>query len=221
VYSSIFTTLYQDGLIPPLFSLAISRDISGPSGYLALGGLPDVDFTPDFTSTPILITTIAGYPKAFDFYTINIDSIVLNGSLLSGSGGDIEYIVDSGTTLNYFPTQFANMVNSQFSPPAEFNADFGAYVVDCNATTPELGIKINGTTFEINSLDLILLAGQDENGNDICISGIDDGGADLTEDVFILGDTFQKNVVTVFDVGAAELRFAARVNYTSNDPVKA
>lgn len=91
--------------------------------------------------------------------------------------------------------------------------------MDCNAKPPTHSVTINGTTFTINPLDMILLAGTDENGNDICITGIDDGGSDLEEDVFILGDTFQKNVVTVFDVGAVELRFAPNEFYSSNDNI--
>ena len=218
MYSPIFTTMYKDGLIPPLFSLAILRDISGPSGYLALGGVPPVDFVQDFTSTPILITTIEGYPKTYDFYTININGVILDGITVPGSGGNIQYIVDSGTTLNYFPTAVADAVNAAFVPPAVYSDNEGAYIVDCKAKAPSMGIKISGTTFWTNALDMILLAGTDEDGNDVCISGIDDGGNNTAEDVYILGDTFQKNVVSVFDVGAVELRFAAREFYPSNDP---
>lgn len=80
----------------PLFSLAILRDVSGDAGYLALGGVPPISFTQDFTSTPILVTKITGYPDTYDFYTINIDEVVLNGATVSGSGGTgIQYIVSS------------------------------------------------------------------------------------------------------------------------------
>lgn len=125
--------------------------------------------------------------------------------------------VDSGTTLNYYPTAIAEEVNAAFSPAATYSEDEGAYIVDCDATAPSHGITINGKTFYINALDMILDAGTDDEGNTICISGIVDGGSDSSEDLYILGDTFQKNVVTVFDIGATELRFAARENYTSND----
>lgn len=108
-------------------------------------------------------------------------------------------------------------MNAAFNPPAVYNANDGAYIVDCNATAPVHGITINGNTFYINPLDMILFAGTDANGNDVCISGIDDGGSDTAADVYVLGDTFQKNVVTVFDVGAGELRFAPHENYSSND----
>ena len=144
----------------------------------------------------------------------------MNGRTVSGSGGNIQYIVDSGTTLNYFPTAVADAVNAAFVPPAVYSDDEGAYVVDCKAKAPSLGIKISGTIFWTNPLDMILLAGTDENGNDVCISGIDDGGSDTAEDVYILGDTFQKNVMSVFDIGAVELRFAAREFYSSNGPYK-
>ncbi|CZR50183.1 related to pepsin II-1 precursor [Phialocephala subalpina] len=219
-YSPIFQTMYTAGLVSPLFSLAILRDISGDSGYLALGGLPPVDINGTFTSTPILITSIDGYLQTYDFYTINIEGITLNGKTVRGSSGATQYIVDSGTTLNYFPTSIANAINRAFVPPAVYSDDDGAYIVSCTATAPSLGININGTIFYTNPLDMILLAGTGEDGNDVCISGIDDGGSDAAEDVYILGDTFQKNVVTVFDVGAGELQFAAREFYESNDPVK-
>jgi hypothetical protein len=98
-----------------------------------------------------------------------------------------------------------------------YSDDYGAYIVDCHAKPPSHGIIISGRTFYINPLDMILYGGTDEAGNDVCISGVDDGGSDLDEDVYILGDTFQKNVVVIFDVGAVELRFAAREYYPSND----
>jgi hypothetical protein len=56
VYNPIFTNMYKDGLIPnDYFSLIIERDTLGPAGYLAFGGVPDIAFTQNFTSTPIII----------------------------------------------------------------------------------------------------------------------------------------------------------------------
>lgn len=205
----------KEGLVAPLFSLAIERDLEGPAGYLALGGVPPVDFVQDFTSTPILITTIAGYPKQYDFYAITTDGVVLDNITIPSAGE--EYIVDSGTTLNYFPTAVADAIAAAYVPAAIFDEDDGVYIVDCDAVAPGFGITINGTTFWTNPVDLILLAGTYSNGSDLCISGIDDGG-DVTGSVYVLGDTFLKNVVAVFDVGATELLFAAREYYESDNP---
>lgn len=84
--------MYDDHLVAPYFSLAILRDVSGPSGYLTLGGLPPVDFEWDFATTPILITTVTGYPKTYDFYTIEIDGFESNGKSVSSLSG-ARYIV--------------------------------------------------------------------------------------------------------------------------------
>jgi len=216
LYNPIFFQMVSDGLVPDLFSLAIERDISGAAGYLALGGLPPVSIDGPFASTPLLVFTYEGTSYGYLYYTINIDTILLHGKPLPGSGGTgVQYIVDSGTTLNYFPTSAANAFNAAFDPPAVYSG--GAYYVACNATRPALDIVIAGKTFDHNPLDLILLLGQDGQGNDVCISGVSDGGSDPAQDVYILGDTFQKNVVSVFDIGAAEMRFAAREHYVSND----
>jgi len=208
--------MYTDGLVSPLFSLAILRDLEGPSGYLALGGVPPIDFVQNFTSTPILVTTIEYYPDALDFYTINLEGIVLNGKTLASSDSTKDYIVDSGTTLNYLPTVLADEVNAAFVPAAVYSEDDGAYIVHCNAKPPTFAVKINGTNFYTNPLDMILPAGTNALGKEVCISGIDDGGS-AADDVYILGDTFQKNVVSVFDVGAGLMQFASREYYASDD----
>lgn len=140
----------------------------------------------------------------------------MNGEAISGASTPT-YIVDSGTVLNYLPTTVANAVNKAFVPAAVYSSDDGAYVVSCTATPPVFGIEIGGTIFYTNPLDMILHAGADDDGNDVCMSGINDGGSDISKDLYTLGETFQKNVVTVFDVGAGVLQFAARENYTSND----
>lgn len=217
-YDPIITTLVDEGLIDSYFSIAIERDVSGAAGYITLGGLPPVNYTDTWSSTDILVTTYDGQDEGYAYYTIEIDAVTLSGKSLTAAGGSsIQYIVDSGTTLNYYPTSIAAEVNAAFSPAATYSEDEGAYVVDCDATAPAHGITIGGTTYIINPLDMILDAGTDDSGNTVCISGIVDGGDDYSEDIFILGDVFLKNVVAVFDVGDVELKFAPREFYDSND----
>jgi hypothetical protein len=205
--------MFNDGLVAmDAFSLLIERQNSGASGFLALGGVPDIAFTQNFTSTPIIITHISGFPVALDFYTINIDHVVVNGATVANSGGSsVEYIVDSGTTLNFFPTSVANAINAAFVPPAKFDAAEGVYTVSCTAKPPTFSISISGVLFTTNPLDMIL-----SNGDGTCITGITDGGSSLTQDVFILGDTFQKNVVSLFDIGAGTMQ--VRNDFISTPP---
>lgn len=127
------------------------------------------------------------------------DGFSINGNATATS--DL-YIVDSGTTLLYAASAVASAMNSAFSPPATL--DGGYYSVACNATAPKFGVAIHGTTFLINGTDLIL-----SNGDGTCTSGVQDGGSGP----YILGDVFMTNVVVIFDVGAAQLRFAAHESY--------
>ncbi|RFU27306.1 hypothetical protein B7463_g9014, partial [Scytalidium lignicola] len=212
-YCPIFQTMVEQGLVSDLFSLAILRNVDGPAGYLALGGVPPLDFEQNFTSTPILITHIPQYPIGYDFYTINTQGIYLDGIMVSGSGDDVQYIVDSGTTLAYLPPLITSAINAAFNPPAIFSFWYGIYIVNCNATAPPVSIKIGGVMLNINPADMIFVAGTDLFGQKLCASGVTTGG----QGPYILGDTFLKNVVAVFDIGAGMMRFAGRAYYESNN----
>lgn len=54
-YDPIMTTMIKQGLIEPVFSLALQRD--SDNGYLALGGLPSGNYTGPFATTPILMVS--------------------------------------------------------------------------------------------------------------------------------------------------------------------
>ncbi|OCK98496.1 acid protease [Cenococcum geophilum 1.58] len=120
-------------------------------------------------------------------------------------GGPVQMIVDSGTTFIYLPNSVAVIVNSLFDPPATFDAGTGLYVVNCSVVAPKFGVYIGGQLFYINPLDMMLekgLAG-------ICLSAVQKAGGRLA----VLGEVFLKNVLAAFDVGAGQMRFAAREDY--------
>lgn len=203
--------------MPPVFSIALDR-VSG--GKLALGGLPSVSYLPVFASAAFQLLTIS-YPGApasvaqYQYYTITASGFTYFESddtsgaypdfpVLFGPPSDssqVQVIIDSGTTLIYLPTVNANAVNALFDPPAVFDNIQLAYLLDCSATAPEFGITIGSQTFYIDAQDLIV-----ENPDGTCISGVNDAG----ESPPILGEVFLKNVLAVFDIGASEMRFAAR-----------
>ena len=200
--------MYKRGYVNPVFSLAISRDETGTGdgGTIAIGGVPaDVaNATGLYASTPIELLALSSSTD-FLFYTISVEALDYDGA---DSAQSVQYIVDSGTTLNYLPTPDADAVNALFDPPAY--EEEGLYYVDCDATAPDISVVIGGMEFATNPVDLKLFI---DEGN-TCVSGIQDGGA-VDESLFILGDVFLKNVLAVFDVGAAEMRFAEREFYVS------
>ena len=225
IYNPVFTNMYSEGNVAPLFSLAIDRGTSG--GIMAIGGLPPVLFSPFFASASFQLLTMTrfgttspvdGIPQ-YQFYTITVGGFSYEGSEKTewthgnwpnplarpSDPSKVQLIVDSGTTLIYLPTGIANAVNALFVPPAVYDSNQGAYAVACSAKAPEFGVNIGKQIFYINVLDMIL-----SSGNGTCISGVNDAGSG---GLSILGDVFLKNVLAVFDVGASEMRFAAREYY--------
>ena len=175
--------------------------------------MPTINASTTFVQTPIQILEqqFLGATPEYEFYTITIDGLVY-GSFAPGSGeANTQFVVDSGTTLNYLPSADAAAFNALFAPPAVVDPDYGVYVVPCNATAPEFGVTISGETFYHNPVDLVFDGGL---GGGLCLSGIQDGGT-LGAGVFILGDVFLKNVLAVFDVGEVMMAFSAREYYAS------
>ena len=219
IYDPIFTSMYTKGHVAPLFSIALDRDYGG---LLAIGGLPPVDYFPLFASSPfqILTTSSSGTQgtssaAAYTLYTITTNGFDYANNSASqwsyanfpnpfGRPSDptqIQVIVDTATTTIYLPEGTADAINALFSPPPFFKTNTGFYVVDCKAKPPKFGVKIGFQTFYINPDDMVIELGSR------CISGVAAVGPGGTS---ILGHTFLKNVLAVFDVGAQMMRFAAR-----------
>ncbi|KAF2435580.1 acid protease, partial [Tothia fuscella] len=219
-YSPIFTSMTRLNLTAPLFSLALGRD--GKPGVLAFGGLPGgaVRHSPKFARASIEFLTMSGADGViraqteYQMYTITADSFIFSAKkarylsktpkvLLQSTSTPTQIIIDSGTTMLFLPFNTTKAINALWSPPAHYNEDSRTYFVHCNATAPRFGVTIGGQTFWINPNDLI----QDADiGGKICMSGIQPG----SDGISVLGDIFLKNVLAVFDVGAGEMRFAAR-----------
>ena len=222
IYDPIFTSMYTKGHVAPLFSVALDRD---EGGLLAIGGLPPVSFLSPFASSPFqLLTTSSSEVQgtssssAYTLYTITTNGFDFANNSASqwsyaqfpnpfGQPSDrtqVQVIVDTGTTAMYLPQGTADAVNALFSPPPFYRNNAGYYYVSCNAVPPKFGVKIGFQTFYTNPEDMILELGSR------CISGIAATGPGGTS---ILGHTFLKNVLAVFDVGAQMMRFAARQYY--------
>jgi hypothetical protein len=199
VYNPLFTTMYAEGKVAPLFSMAIGRGTSG--GVLAIGGLPEGYSDTNFTSTPLLKSTLNSAGKAsqqFRFYNISVDGVSFSGTQ---NTSPFFAIVDSGTNLNFVPDGVADALNGFFIPPATLDETSQLYLVDCNATAPDVGVVINGATFDINYVDMIV-----PNGDGTCASGMQRSASNLS----VLGDVFMKNVLAVFDIGESKMRFTSR-----------
>jgi len=228
IYNPLFVNMYTNQGVPPLFTLAIDRDPQN-GGILALGGVPNIPYSPGFASTPIIpvgVNTSSG-ELVYEFYTITIDGFAISAdptaqfdhNLTSTNphrtplvAPDASAIVDSGTSLLLADNDtVAAPVAAAFNPPGVWDDYYGVWSVLCDATPPVFGVSVAGKIFYVNGADMILQISQTE-----CESGVQPGG----QGVLILGDVWMKNVLCVFDLGAEMMRFAAREYYGLTAQVK-
>ena len=207
-YSPFLTTVFNDNLTQPTFAFALSRSASS-GGVMTLGGIPDVN-APSINATHGVAVTvpIEFYSNAtiLLLYVVTVDAFEYTGA--PPNAGQGQFIVDTGTSINILSPTEASAFNALFDPPAIIDDSTGFYTVLCNATVPELGVKIGGQTFHHNAADMIIPV---TGGDGVCLSAVQ---AFLTTVALpIIGAAFLKNVLAVFDVGGNEMTFISRVYY--------
>lgn len=235
-YDPIITGLINQGLVDaPQFSLALDR--AGDRGVLTLGGIPPVTLTSEFAKTPILIVSppplpfrpfssakskganntnpfqrqLTGNPAQatnLSFYTIEPDAYTATSANAGTSlvnNTKFPVFVDSGASFFFLPTALGAQIYALFVPPATIDPTTGLATAPCDATPPSFSVTIGGQAFPVSAVDMLVQAqGRAPVPDGHCLVGIQDGG----DGPFALGDTFLNNVLTVFDQGVPEMRFA-------------
>ncbi|KAG6281288.1 hypothetical protein E4U48_007234 [Claviceps purpurea] len=203
-YVPFFTNAVMQGTIDPVFSVALMKNSS--DGIIAWGGLPpSLAHSDDYAATDLIVANMFGSAESswqYSFYTIIPDGIKW-GQMSDET--KYPYVVDTGTTLNYLPPPLAEAIAAAFQPRAVYLYQFGAYFAPCDSIPPRFAVVISGVEFWINPADLIYRDMVDPTTG-YCAVAIASGGSGP----YILGDVFLQNVVSVFDVGGAEMRFYAR-----------
>ncbi|PHH65436.1 hypothetical protein CDD81_2540 [Ophiocordyceps australis] len=206
-YSPFLTNAITQGSMDPVFSVALVKNSS--EGILAWGGLPPMAMAPRSRSvsaaTDLIIANLVGQAEAswrYSFYTIVPDGIQWGQTKDSTK---YPYIVDTGTTMNYLPPPLAEAVAMAFEPRAVYMYQWGSYFAPCDAIPPRFAVIISGVEFWINPADLLYQDLRDPLTG-YCAVAISSGGSGP----YILGDVFLQNVVAVFDVGGAQMRFYSR-----------
>ncbi|KAH8720167.1 putative aspartic-type endopeptidase [Beauveria bassiana] len=204
-YTPFLTNAIIQGGLDPVFSVALSKNSS--DGVLAWGGLPPIDWVRgDSASTDLIVANLIDQAETawkYSFYTIIPDGVRWGQTT---DATRYPYIVDTGTTLMYLPPQaLAEAIAMSFQPRAVYLYQWGMYFAPCNSIPPSFAITVSGVDLWINPADMIYhdlvdpLTGY-------CAIAVASGG----QGPYILGDAFLQNVVAVFDVGAAQMRFYSR-----------
>ncbi|EIN03856.1 aspartic protease [Punctularia strigosozonata HHB-11173 SS5] len=118
---------------------------------------------------------------------------------------DFDTIIDSGTTIMYGPPSAVKAVYAAVSGSAVYDSSEGYYSYPCDSP-PTISFNWGGKDWEISSENLSL--GETETGSGKCVGALAGQDLGLGDDVWLLGDSFMKNVYTAFSFSKSSVGFA-------------
>ncbi|KAB5591338.1 Aspartic protease [Ceratobasidium theobromae] len=199
-----FPALAQSGQTPYLSNLAKLSPTQGmmsfkfvgknaPGSELTVGGMNTAAFTGQLAFSPVLTTQ--GQPPSF--WTIRMGQASVGGKPVQTS---FQFAtIDTGTSVVLAPLADAQAVYAAI-PGSKMGAN-GLFTYPCNAN-PDVALNFAGQNFNIKAADMSL--GSDAS-NQTCTGAI---VPSAQRNAWLVGDSFLKNVYTVFDQTNLQVGFA-------------
>jgi hypothetical protein len=219
-YDNLFINMYRKRLVAPYFSIAFNRQ-GEPPGAFALGGLPGapIRYSPKFARVPLEEFAIDKRPTPkydnitvdYKIYAVTADGFSVGSSTSTIDKMKTQVIIDSGSSFSYLPEPVIQAFYKGFEPAMIKDPITKGYRINCNAKAPKFGVIFNGTPIYFDAKDLIVPAYKGAKG-DFCVPTVQASAAEGKRgSPAMLSQPFLKNVVAVFDIGAAEMRFSNRI----------
>ncbi|KAJ7072892.1 acid protease [Mycena amicta] len=184
----LFTTLVEQGQVPPVFGVKLADTGS----ELLFGGVNTALFTGAFRNVSLIEE---------DFYALNLQALDVNNRVVATANGVVA-IVDTGTTLLLGDPEGVEILYSAIPGAKDASQILGPgfFTVPCNRV-PTAGITLGNQVFNVAPaiFNLGLLEGNDCVGGVASVDGIP---------FWVLGDIFLRNFYTVFDQGHSRVGFA-------------
>ncbi|CAG8726467.1 13729_t:CDS:1 [Dentiscutata erythropus] len=195
---TIISTLIAQKKINPIFSFHFNHYyVYDDQGSFTLGGVDESKFNGEITYNNVIPNFLI---PDYGFWAIKLDDAKVNSSPLSFSGKIA--VIDTGTTLMLIPPKDAAAIHSQISN-FEYDSQYGVYIIPCD-TTAVVSLEFGGVDYKIPSRDLIFLPISSTQ----CVSSILPVAVFGDPDAWLVGQTFIKNVFSVFDVENRRVGFA-------------
>lgn len=185
------------------FQLARNSDASStstiaPGGIFTLGELDSAQYTGSVNY--IDLSGTEGY------WTISLQAYSVNGASTTLSSSN-SAIVDTGTSIIIAPPQVAAAIYAQIPNSQSYGSD-GTYAIPCSSNV-DLTLTFGGQAYTVNSADM--LNGALDSSGQYCLGGVLGESLGSGTPDYIVGDTFLKNVFTVFQYSPAAVGFASLV----------
>ncbi|OIW27553.1 acid protease [Coniochaeta ligniaria NRRL 30616] len=165
-----------------IFSVSLSRNSDGPNtGEVTFGGIDASKYTGDISYTPVSAS-------AGGDWAISLDDMAYDGNK-AGIKGRLAYI-DTGTSYMFGPPEDVALLHKLI--PGAKSSDGFLYTVPCNSDKA-LTVIFSGVAYTLSPKDWM-----SPPAGDTCTSNF--YGQAVVQGAWLLGDSFLKNVYTVFDV---------------------
>ncbi|CAE6436259.1 unnamed protein product [Rhizoctonia solani] len=166
---------------------------NAPGSELTVGGMDTAAFTGQIAFSPVLTTQ--GQPPSF--WTINMGQATVGGKPVQTTSQFAT--IDTGTSVVIAPQADAQAIYAAI--PGSQLGQNGLFSYPCNAN-PDVALSFAGQSFNIKAADMSL--GSDAT-NTTCVGAI---VPSAQRNAWLVGDTFLKNVYTVFDQTNLQVGFA-------------
>ncbi|KAL2021564.1 hypothetical protein VTK56DRAFT_7063 [Thermocarpiscus australiensis] len=179
-----------------VFGVSLNRDSDGTNdGQVTFGSVDRAKYTGD-----ISFNNVSSPEREAGEWVIRMDGSSFNGKS-TGVSGRLAYI-DTGTSFIFAPPDdLAALFKLVPGASSGQNGDYVEYTVPCDTTLP-VTVTFSGVSYDISAKDWVVKSG------DHCISRL--YGYEIKEGTWLLGDTFLKNVYTVFDADNMRIGFASK-----------
>jgi hypothetical protein len=134
VYPSVIDSLVSQGLISTKAYSLYLDDLQASTGSLLFGGLDSDKYHGNLVQMPIIPQTFGG-ESLYNAFVVNMVSFGVTPSpgkstTITPNNFQIPVVLDSGTTLNYFPTELLNEILGQVGGEIDQESQYA--FVDCS-----------------------------------------------------------------------------------------
>ncbi|KAL2265690.1 hypothetical protein VTJ83DRAFT_6790 [Remersonia thermophila] len=181
-----------------VLGISLNRGSDGVNdGQITFGGVDPAKFTGEIT-----YSDIAPPQRAKGEWAITMDGASYDGKG-AGSTNVLAYI-DTGTSFIFAPPADLDELFKHVPGSSSYdNKRYREYQVPCNTTTP-IVLTFAGESYEISPADWILPKG------DKCVGNLYGWEVRPGTGSWLLGDTFLKNVYSVYDADKKRIGFARK-----------
>ncbi|KAL4938990.1 hypothetical protein BDV06DRAFT_43686 [Aspergillus oleicola] len=182
----------QEDLKQNIVAFHLSRNSDGErDGTVSFGSVDKTKFKGDIAYTPVSEDSI--------HWSIPLDDVNVNGKACAFKNKFA--IIDTGTSYSLIPPDDAETIHNNIPGSSKLSNE--NYLVPCDSTAP-VKFTFSGVDYNMSPKDYI---GAELESGGGCVSTLI-AQAVFGDDVMILGDTFLKNVYSVFDFDNDQIGFA-------------